>query len=179
MLCGSSDITSFEPKRWQCFSYPLRATRNDFSHSNDRYLPLEWRHNERNGVSNHRRIDCLLNRLFRHRSKKTSKLCVTRLCEGKSPVTGEFPAQRDSNAENISIWWRHHASTINEIWDEITYSLRHCNGAEGKVCKWISLHIIIFVLFTAKTRFVYWIACHIWKISPRWHVSNMNDSQGL
>ena len=23
-------------------------------------------------------------------------------------MTGEFPAQRDSNAENDSIWWRHH-----------------------------------------------------------------------
>ena len=30
------------------------------------------------------------------------------LCEGNSPVTGEFPAQMASNAENISIWWRHH-----------------------------------------------------------------------
>ena len=39
-------------------------------------------------------IIILLNRLYRHRSKKTSKLCVTGLCEGKSPVTGEFPAQR-------------------------------------------------------------------------------------
>ena len=29
-------------------------------------------------------------------------------CEGNSPVTGEFPAQRDSNVENVSIWWRHH-----------------------------------------------------------------------
>ena len=27
---------------------------------------------------------------------------------GNSPVTGEFPAQNDSNAEQISIWWRHH-----------------------------------------------------------------------
>ena len=27
---------------------------------------------------------------------------------GNSPVTGEFPAQRASNAENVSIWWRHH-----------------------------------------------------------------------
>ena len=26
-----------------------------------------------------------------------------------SPVTGEFPAQRASNAENVSIRWRHHA----------------------------------------------------------------------
>ena len=42
------------------------------------------------------------------RSKKTSKLRVTGLCAGNSPVTGEFPAQRASNAENVSIWWRHH-----------------------------------------------------------------------
>ena len=46
----------------------------------------------------------LLNRLFRRKSKKTSKLRVTGLCEGNSPVTGEFPAQRTSNAENASIW---------------------------------------------------------------------------
>ena len=42
-----------------------------------------------------------------HISKKTSKLCVTGLCEENSPVTGEFPAQRATNAENVSIWWRH------------------------------------------------------------------------
>ena len=35
---------------------------------------------------------------------------ASRLCEGNSPVTGEFPAERASNAENASIWWRHHAS---------------------------------------------------------------------
>ena len=29
-------------------------------------------------------------------------------CAGNSPVTGEFPAQNASNAENVSIWWRHH-----------------------------------------------------------------------
>ena len=28
---------------------------------------------------------------------------------GDSPVIGEFPAQKASNAENISIWWRHYA----------------------------------------------------------------------
>ena len=27
---------------------------------------------------------------------------------GNSPATGEFPSQRASNAENVSIWWRHH-----------------------------------------------------------------------
>ena len=50
----------------------------------------------------------LLNRLFRRRTKKTSKPRVTGLCVGNSPVTGEFPAQMASNAENVSIWWRHH-----------------------------------------------------------------------
>ena len=40
-------------------------------------------------------------------SKKTSKLRVTGLCAGNSPGTGEFPAQGASNAENVSIWWRH------------------------------------------------------------------------
>ena len=75
--------------------------------SNHRHSLL-GRHNEHDGVSNHRRFDCLLNRLFRRRSKKTSKLRVTGLCEGNSPVTGEFPAQRASDAENVFIWWRHH-----------------------------------------------------------------------
>ena len=60
---------------------------------------LQWRQNEPNGVSNHRRLDCLLNHLF---TEKTSLLRVTGLCEGNSPVTGGFPAQRASNAENIS-----------------------------------------------------------------------------
>ena len=47
------------------------------------------------------------------RSKKTSKLRVIGLCEGNSPGTGEFPAQRASNAENVSIWCRHHDTWIN------------------------------------------------------------------
>ena len=71
---------------------------------------LQWRHNEHDGVSNLQPHDCLFKRLFRRRSKKTSKLLVTGLCEGNSPVTGEFPTQRASKAENVSIWfrWRYH-----------------------------------------------------------------------
>ena len=70
--------------------------------------PLQWRHTQRDGVSNHRNHDCLLNRLFRRKSKKTSKLLVTGLCVDNPPVTGGYPSQRASNAENVSIWWRHH-----------------------------------------------------------------------
>ena len=75
-------------------------------------ITLRWRHNGREGVSNHQPQDCLLSRLFTRRSKKTSKLRVTGLWAGISPVTGEFPAQRTSNAENVFIWWRHHVLSV-------------------------------------------------------------------
>ena len=91
------------------------------------WLPLQWRHNEHDGVSNHQPYGFLLNCLFMRRSKKTSRLRVTGLCDGNSPVTGEFPSQRASNAENVSIWWRHHGHffgdrvAVDEIWG-IRYS---------------------------------------------------------
>ena len=71
----------------------------------DIWITLQWLHNGRD----HQLHDCLLNRLFRRISKKTSNLRVTGLCAGNSPVTAEFPAQRAGNVENRSIWWRHHA----------------------------------------------------------------------
>ena len=64
--------------------------------------------------------DCLLNRLFRSRSKITSKPRVTGLCVGNSPVNGEFPVQMASNTENVSIWWRYHVgpslSATEMVW---------------------------------------------------------------
>ena len=54
------------------------------SHVLRRWYALQWRHNGRDSVSNHQPHYCLLNRLFRSRSKKTSKLRVTGLC-GNSP----------------------------------------------------------------------------------------------
>ena len=69
---------------------------------------LHWCHNDHDGVSNHQPHGCLLNRLFRRRSKKKNKsprhwpLCW------EFTATGEIPAQRASYAENVSIWWRHH-----------------------------------------------------------------------
>ena len=44
-------------------------------------LTSQWC-NERDGVSNHRRLDCLPSRLFMRRSKKISKLRVSGLCDG-------------------------------------------------------------------------------------------------
>ena len=64
-------------------------------------IPLQWRHNGHDNVSNHKAHGCLLNHLFRRRSKKTSKLRVIGIYAGNSPGTGEFPAQMASNAENF------------------------------------------------------------------------------
>ena len=96
--------------------------------------PLRWRHNGCGSVSNHQPHHFLLNRLFKRRSKKTSKLRVTGLRVGNSPGTGEFPAQMASNAENVSIWWRHHAdlcrymTSINhKAWKRFYFSTEiHC-----------------------------------------------------
>ena len=76
---------------------------------------IQWRHNGRDGVSNYKPHDCLLNRLFRCKSTKTSKLRVTVLCEGNSPVPDEFPTQRASDAENVSIRWRHHGYRLSAM----------------------------------------------------------------
>ena len=48
---------------------------------------IQLRHNERHGVSSHWCLGCFISRLFRRRSKKTSKIRVPGLYEGNSPVT--------------------------------------------------------------------------------------------
>ena len=73
---------------------------------------LQWRHNERDGVSNHQRLHCLLYCWFRRRRKKTPKFCDTGLCEGNLPATSELPAQKARNSINISIWLHHHGILI-------------------------------------------------------------------
>ena len=81
------------------FSASKIFTVSQIMHSSIIRTALPWRHDVHDVVSNFRRLDCLLSRLFRRRSEKTSKFCVTGLCEGNSPVTDEFPAQMASNAE--------------------------------------------------------------------------------
>ena len=106
-------------------------------HDTDRYTIL-WGHNELDGISNHQPYDCLLNRLFGRRSKKTSKLRVTGLWEGNSPVSGEFPAQQASNAENVSFWWRHH----DKRWQMVL----HCNFRYSQRNMSSITRLLLFVL---------------------------------
>ena len=61
-------------------------------------MPLQWRYDGRESVSNHQPHDCLLNGLFRRRSKKTWKLRATGLCAGihRGPVNSphKWPVKR-------------------------------------------------------------------------------------
>ena len=94
---------------------------------------LQWCHNGLDSILNHQPHDCLLKGLFRHRSKKTSKLCVTGLCAGNSPGTSEFPAQMASNAENVSIWWRYHELCFVQFWNSYEFCYEILSYA---LCVW-------------------------------------------
>ena len=83
-----------------------------------------WRYSERDSVSNHRRLYCLLNRLLRRRSKKISKLRAIGLCEGNPPLTDWFPWKVTSDVKHGSIWWCHH---------ECLYEMDTCSNRKGKV----------------------------------------------
>ena len=65
--------------------------------SREKYIPLQWRHNEHDGVTH----DCLLNRIFKAQIKENIKAPCHWPYD--SLVTGEFPAQMASNAKNVSI----------------------------------------------------------------------------
>ena len=70
-------------------------------------LPLQCHYNERDGVSIHRRLDCLINRLFKQRSKKTSKFRVTGLCEGihRWPVNSPRKGQQRGKRCHLMTSW--------------------------------------------------------------------------
>ena len=114
-------------------------------------VPLQWRHDERDGTSNHQPHDCFLNGLFRRTSKRTSKLRVTGLCEGNSPVTGEFPAERASNSENVFIWWRHHYF----LFQLLDRSVLHRWFQDiSNYFKLYLIHSSMYAISPCKTRFV-------------------------
>ena len=111
------------------------------------YCCAEWDPLTGNGCKASMGIPILCYRwwLFRRRSKKITELRVTGLCVGNSPVAGESPAQKASNAENVSIWWRHHGAynpwhvscSIDGIWDMKALLMLQLNlpGISSRYCK--------------------------------------------
>ena len=144
-------------------------------YSLDIWIPLQWCHKEPDGVSNHRRLDSFLNRLFRCGSMKTSWLRVTGLCEGNSPVTDGFPSKRANNAENASIWWRHYKwCYVFYMWTMWATYLDDCFMSGWQVLyiwttvKWISwrrvLHIWTIASYLGSKCYIFGWLLHIWTI---------------
>ena len=133
---------------------------------------LQWRHNGRDSVANQQHHDCLLNRLFRRRSKKTSKLRITGLCAGNSP--GKWPVTRKMFPFDDVI----RITDGHRFPQKLTW--RHCNG-ERRLCHlllrrcislisrlnfdiyvagnsvlthqiWLKYRVTSFHVFTARTR---------------------------
>ena len=61
--------------------------------------PLQWRHNEIDGVSIVYSIVC--------------SGADERKKQSFASLAGQFLAPRANNAENVFIWWRYHASNAN------------------------------------------------------------------
>ena len=95
---------------------------------------LQWRNNERYGVSNPQPHDCLFSRLFRHRSKKTSELRVTFLwgihrwpvnSPHKGPVTRKmFPFHDVIMCTCLIHCWPR--STTNGVKMPVIWRQRYC-----------------------------------------------------
>ena len=76
--------------------------------------------------------------------KETSKLRFTGLCEGNSPVTGKFPAQRASNAEKCFHLMT--SSGYNLVKTLRNHSMWHSQHI--KSCTWIEYVPVIPVLYS-------------------------------
>ena len=78
------------------------------------HFPLQWRYNGHDDVSNQHCLDCSLftQTFVQAQIKENTKAMRHRTLWGEFTGSGEFPSQMDSNAENFSIWWRHHANLV-------------------------------------------------------------------
>ena len=85
---------------------------------------------------------------------------VTGLCAGNSPGTGEFPGQMASNAENVSIWWRHHVSMIQyHLCGQHVIRNDHKNPPSKSplVQSVITLLVDMVIVYCAEIKYIYFI----------------------
>ena len=125
-------------------------------------VTLHWRHNERDGVSNHQQLDCFFNRLFRRRSKKTSKLRVTDVCAGWTLTMFPFDDvimvsssswQQELITQTYSqfkydFFTEHHLVSITEFVYRNAITKFHCRFRWTFFCP-VWLHHITRLLFTS------------------------------
>ena len=83
-------------------------------HNPDNIRSLRWSHNERDGVSNHQRIDCLFSRLFRRRKINMKAPRHWPLCEeftGDRWIPRIKGHYRGKCSHLMTSSWHHHRSS--------------------------------------------------------------------
>ena len=103
----------------------------------------------------------------------TSKLRVTGLCARNSPVTGEFPAQRASNAENISIWWRHHDKSSNMWLQDSIQAFKRGGHHHSPIMAHGRFHNEAVTAHSPAH------ACHWWRSGPRLNIKTDFPDMGI
>ena len=135
-----------------------------------RYLyPLRWRHNDHEGVSYHQPHGCLLNRLFRRRSKKTSKLRVTGLCVGnllgtvysphKGPVTRKM-FSFDDVIMQIDVRFHRHQNDGFQIGYHDFFSIFYKKQIYFSACRGYRIgftHCLSSMAFFKESRIIIWL----------------------
>ena len=107
-------------------------------------------------VSNHRRLDCLLNHLFRIRSKKTSKLLVTGLSE-EWPVGSPHKGQVTRKMFPFE-------GVIMCIMEQVRYSVKHIKHLS--ICEWLIIPLLNAWAYSVHRRVCYHILYIIGFMSP-------------
>ena len=111
-----------------------------------KYCPLQWRHNERDGASNHRRLDYLLNRWFRCRSNKHQSSAPLAFVRGihrwpvdslhKEPVTRQMFPFDDVIMATAYIQHCQHNESPHHLWQRWIPHLDNIRVAVYISCKW-------------------------------------------
>ena len=119
-----------------------------------------WRHNESDGVPI-AGVSMVCPTICSGADESyTSKLRVTGLSEGNPSVTSGFPSQRDSNAENVSVWWRHHQYLSSRVTKKNDISL--------------SLDVFRVVSTAWQHRIMYHVACAVGPFHMYYHYKTRN-----
>ena len=85
------------------------------------FFSLQWPHNEPTGISNHRRLDCLFNHLFKLTLKETSEPALLTLCEGNHRWPTDSPhkglvTRKPFPFEDVIMVWLYFTSFCCVLW---------------------------------------------------------------
>ena len=99
------------------------------------WLPLQWRHDGHDGVSNIS-LTIVYSTVYSGADQRKH--------QSSASLAGEFPAQMASYAENVSIWWRHHVIRSQWLnWNCSLTSSRNMHQTRFCIQRQISVNMLL------------------------------------